>query len=410
MTNRGRWPGRETLDWVKERGALRLPAPVFGPRPQRSADQAEQTVLVTTGGEQVKAGARALTILAALAFFYSLYFARQVILPVVMAVLLSFLLRSSVRWLKRRGIAEPYGAALVMLSLVVVLSASLVLLAGPARSWLTRAPTVLADVEAKVRRVIEPLTRWQTLRANSQPASATRSKRAPVPVVVANPLPDTMLVPNVGPTILRRAVGGLSAALITFISVIFLAYFLLASGDLFMRKLLKVLPRSAIDGNTPVQVSDDVESAVSRYLLTAVLINAGLGVATWAVLWLLDMPNAGLWGVMAAILNFVPYLGALLTLIVLATASFAVFDTTGQALGVPAAFLVLNLIESNVVTPILMGRHFPLNPAALFIGILFWQFVWGVPGAILAVPMMVTIKILCDAIPSLQPYGEFLGP
>src|SRR6187549_1045581 len=111
MTNRGRWPGRETLDWVKERGALRLPAPVFGPRPQRSAEQAEQTVLVTTGGEQVKAGARALTILAALAFFYSLYFARQVILPVVMAVLLSFLLRSSVRWLKRRGIAEPYGAA-----------------------------------------------------------------------------------------------------------------------------------------------------------------------------------------------------------------------------------------------------------------------------------------------------------
>ena len=157
-----RWPGRDTFDWVKERSAARLPTPVFGPRAPRSTEPGEQTVLVTTGGEQVKAGARALTILAALAFFYSLYFARQVILPVVMAVLLSFLLRSSVRMLKRRGIPEPSGAALVMLSLVVVMTTSIVLLAGPARSWIERAPTVLADVEAKVRRLTEPLTRWQT--------------------------------------------------------------------------------------------------------------------------------------------------------------------------------------------------------------------------------------------------------
>src|SRR6187549_1308574 len=111
MTSPRRWRGSETLDWVRERSAARLPTPVFGPRAPRSPEPTEQTVLVTTGGEQVKAGARALTVLAALAFFYSLYFARQVILPVVMAVLLSFLLRSSVRWLKRRGIAEPYGAA-----------------------------------------------------------------------------------------------------------------------------------------------------------------------------------------------------------------------------------------------------------------------------------------------------------
>ena len=135
MTSRAHWPGRETLDWVVERSAARLPAPVFRPLPPRAKDESGQTVLVTTGGEQVKAGARALTILAALAFFYSLYFARQVILPVVMAVLLSFLLRSVVRWLKCHNISEPIGAALVMLGLVVVMTASLVLLAGPARSW-----------------------------------------------------------------------------------------------------------------------------------------------------------------------------------------------------------------------------------------------------------------------------------
>jgi predicted PurR-regulated permease PerM len=157
------------------------------------------------------------------------------------------------------------------------------------------------------------------------------------------------------------------------------------------------------------EISEEVELAVSRYLRTSVLINVGMGFATWGVLFLLDMPNAGLWGTVAALLNFVPYLGAFVTLGVFTVASIAVFDTIGQALLVPMAFLVLNLIESNLVTPLLLGRQFPLNTVALFIGVMVWGFVWGVPGAILAVPIMVTLKILADRVPALRPFGEFLG-
>ena len=140
------------------------------------------------------------------------------------------------------------------------------------------------------------------------------------------------------------------------------------------------------------------------------MINIGLGLATWGVLAALRMPNAALFGMLAGVLNVVPYLGAVATAGILGLAAIASFDSLGRALLVPGAFLALNVIEANIVTPVLIGREFPLNAVAVFIGLLFWGFVWGVPGAILAVPMMVTIKIFCDRVPSLRAIGEFLGP
>jgi len=206
-----------------------------------------------------------------------------------------------------------------------------------------------------------------------------------------------------------RAFGGAVSLAVAGLTVTFLTYFLLASGDLFMRKLVKVLPFNADRQGVPRKISDEVELAIARYLRTTLFINIGLGIATWGLLLLLGMPNAGLWGSMAAMLNFIPYLGALLTTAVLTVAAIAVFESVSSALLVPAAFLLLNLIESNLVTPTLLGRQFPLNTVAIFIGLMLWGFVWGVPGAILAVPIMVTLKILCDRVPSLRPFGEFLG-
>jgi predicted PurR-regulated permease PerM len=233
-----------------------------------------------------------------------------------------------------------------------------------------------------------------------QIASGTTSTTRAAPAASAAP-------PGRG--FVRRAFGGVANLLVVAVSIVFLTYFLLASGDLFMRKLMKVLPYSAEQSGVPQRISDEVESAVSAYLRTSVLINIGLGLATWGILQLLGMPNAGLWGAIAGSLNVIPYLGALLTAGVLTVASITVFDSVGQALLVPGAFFMLNVLESNIVTPLLMGKQFPLNPVALFIGVMLWGFVWGIAGAILAVPIMVTLKILCDHIPSLRPFGEFLG-
>lgn len=385
---------RNTLEWAIRSGRFVLPKPVFAPVETAGPhDETEQP-----GTTQLNIAAASLTLLTALAFFYTLYIARALILPVVVAILLSFLLRPAVRGLKRLRINEPFGAAIVVLGGAFTLGMLIVLLSGPARSWAERAPAAMSEVEQKLRKLTAPLGKWEATAARvEQIASGQSTTRR------SSTAPQAPRTP-----FLRRAFGGVASALPLIVSVIFLTYFLLASGDLFMRKLMRVMPRGP-EREVPRVISEEVESSVSRYLRTSVMINVALGVATWGVLKLLGMPNAALWGTLAGLLNIVPYLGAMLTLIVLAVASLTVFDTAGRAMLVPGAFLLLNVIESNIVTPALMGRQFPLNTVALFIGIMFWGFIWGITGAILAVPMMVTLKILCDNIPSLRPFGEFLG-
>jgi predicted PurR-regulated permease PerM len=134
-----------------------------------------------------------------------------------------------------------------------------------------------------------------------------------------------------------------------------------------------------------------------------------VGVVTGVALWWVGMPNSVLWGVVAAVLNFVPYVGAVFNMVILGLAALVSYDTAAQALVVPGVFFVINMIEGNLVTPMILGRRMQLNTVALFIGLVFWWYLWGIPGAILAVPIMAAIKIMCDHIESLTPVGEFLG-
>lgn len=381
------------------KGGFVLPRPIFSSElVARAAD--DDTPRERQGLDAAGVTAIATTVLAVLAVLYTLYVARTVILPVVVAILASFLLRGPVRRLRRHGIREPVGAAVVVFGLVVTIAGLLFLLSGPAMNWINRAPQALAEVERKVRTVTRSMTK---VAATAERVEEMAAGKAPgsskTPVVVATTRPG----------FLSRAFGSVASLVVAGLSVTFLTFFLLASGDLFMRKLMKVLPYNAHHRGVPKQISDEVEVAVAGYLRTSILINIGLGIATWLVLMLLEMPNAALWGAMAAMLNFIPYLGALLTVAVLSVAAITVFDTISHALLVPAAFLFLNMIESNLVTPTLLGRQFPLNTVALFVGVMLWGFVWGVPGAILAVPIMVTLKILTDRVPALRPFGEFLG-
>lgn len=390
---------RDTMERAIRRGGFVLPRPVFSSEVMTGGSE-ESVPRERQGMEANSITAISATILAVLAVLYTLYVARTVVLPLVVAILASFLLRGPVRRLRRRGIREPIGAGLVVFGLVIVVATSLYLLAGPAASWFNRAPQALAEVERKVRSVTRSMTKVAaTAEKVEELAAGTAGSKPKGPVVVATTRPGFV----------SRAFGSVASIVVAGLSVTFLTYFLLASGDLFMRKLMKVLPFNVHHRGVPKQISEEVEVAIAGYLRTSILINMGLGVATWLVLMLLDMPNAGLWGTMAALFNFIPYLGALLTVGVLSVAAITVFDTISHALLVPGAFLFLNLIESNLVTPTLLGRQFPLNTVALFVGVMLWGFVWGVPGAILAVPIMVTLKILTDRVPALRPFGEFLG-
>ena len=325
---------------------------------------------------------------------YTLRLAAPLLVPIAIALLFDFLLSPLVRLLRKFRIREWVSAVFLVFGLVGVLGGALFMLAGPAAEWVERAPNSMREVETKVRRLVRPIERIQ------ETAEAVEE--------VTRPPAGRDEVQIAAPSLFQRFTGGTAALISNAVTVIFLLYFLLASGDLFMQKLVGVLPLLS-DKKKAVGISREIEAHISRYLIIITVINAGLGVATWLILGLLGMPNAALWGAMAGLLNYVPYLGALVATGAIAVAAIISFDSLGHALLMPGVYLVLNLIETNLITPMVLGRQLPLNPVALFVGLLLWWYLWGIPGAILAVPMLVAIKIFCDHIETLNPVGSFLG-
>jgi predicted PurR-regulated permease PerM len=169
-----------------------------------------------------------------------------------------------------------------------------------------------------------------------------------------------------------------------------------------------VLPRLS-DKKKAVQIARETQAQVSTYLLTTTLVNVAFGVIVGFAMYLLGMPNPVLWGVLAGVTNFVPYLGAVACTVILGAVALVHYDSVGQALVVPAVFQILNILEGNVITPMLIGRQLSLSPVVIFTAVLFWGWIWGIPGALLAIPITAVIKIACDHIEGLSALGEFLG-
>jgi predicted PurR-regulated permease PerM len=201
---------------------------------------------------------------------------------------------------------------------------------------------------------------------------------------------------------------GTTATLVAGFSEVLLLYLLLASGDLFLQKLIEVLPLPG-EKRTAVQVTEEVQRAVTQYMLTTLLINLGQGIAVGLALWGLGMPNPWLWGGLTVMLEFIPYIGAAGMIALLAVAAFGQFDSTVQILLIPATYLVIAALQNNLVSPFVYGQRLKLNPVAVFIGVLFWWFLWGVAGVFLAVPFFATVKIFADHVESLAPIATFLG-
>jgi predicted PurR-regulated permease PerM len=187
-----------------------------------------------------------------------------------------------------------------------------------------------------------------------------------------------------------------------------LVYLLLASGDLFLQKLVRVMPTLS-DKKRAVEISHEIQQNISNYLFSVSVINLGLGLAVSGGLYFMGVPNAAMWGMLVAVLNFVPYFGPITGVIMLGTVGLLTFDTLGQGLLPPVWYLVLHLLESNLITPVLLGRRFTLNPVVIFVSLIFWTWLWGVPGALLSVPILVSIKVVCDRVPAMSPVSELLS-
>jgi predicted PurR-regulated permease PerM len=194
--------------------------------------------------------------------------------------------------------------------------------------------------------------------------------------------------------ILFAGTASFASGLLTTILVLF---FLLVSGDLFLRRLVEVLPRFR-DKRTAVQISNQIENDIAVYLITVTVMNALVGIATTLVLWAVGIGNPLLWGVFAFLLNYIPIIGPIINLVLLMLAGLLTMDSLFHAFMPAAGFMVIHIVEGQFVTPMLLARRFTLNPVVVIISLIFWYWMWGVPGAILAVPVLGIIKIVCDSI------------
>jgi predicted PurR-regulated permease PerM len=372
-----------------------LPAPA-GPAAEGGAvERPDLRKLGEALRDHIEVRSIAITGLLVLAVLYTLYFARAFLLPIVLAVLLDFLLSPMIRLLKRVRIPEPAGAALVILVLLGALGAGVYSLAEPARDWMARAPESIATVQSRLRVLQRPVE--QVTRTAERVEAATEVERSgPQEVVVR------------GPRLSERLFGTTQGLLTGAMETVILLYFLLAAGDLFLQKLIKVLPLLR-DKKKAVAIARETEASISTYLFTVALVNIGLGIVVTLVMTLIGMPNAVLWGSLAALAEFVPYVGATVMIALLTMAGLINFQSVGHALLVPGAYLAVNLIQANFVSPMVLGRRLTLNPVAILVGLVFWWWLWGVGGAFIAVPLLATLKIFCDHIESLAPIGEFLG-
>jgi predicted PurR-regulated permease PerM len=339
-----------------------------------------------------------ITILAVLALFYTLYFSRAFLLPLVLALLLKFLLSPAVRTLKTRlGLREPLGAILVLAALVAALVYGVYMLSRPAAAWLHRIPDTVHRLEATIARLQEPVERVTAAAETVEQLTKMSDRGKHVQEVRLDR-------PGLSEGLLDDAQSVLFGTVMLFI----LLYFLLASGELFLGKLVKVLPRLE-DKVHAVQIFGEVENQVFRYLFTMTLINIGLGTAVGIAMALFGLPDPLLWGVVAGLMNFVPYLGPIVTSGIIALVGLATFETVTPALLAAFVAWLLNAIEGSFVTPFVVGKRLTLNPVVIFLGLTFWGWMWGIAGSLLAVPLLATFKIFCDHIEPLAPIGEFLG-
>ena len=335
--------------------------------------------------------------LLGLAVFYTLYLARAVFLPIVLAIILAFVLDPLVRVLGRLRIPRPVGAMAVVGALLAALVWGLVGLSGPAVRWIEEAPRSFQELDEKLAAIREPVEGVERATEDLQRIATLGNDQEATPEVRVRE-----------PSLVATALDQLRRSLAEILATLVLMGFLLSSGDLFLRKLVRALPTLSAKKRV-VRIARHLRTEISAYLLTMGLINVGLGAAIATAMWLLGMPNPVLWGVLGGMLNFIPYLGPLVGLVTVGLVAVLSFDTLGQAAIPPLVYFALNTLEGSLVTPALLGRRLSLNPTAVLIALMLWGWMWGLPGVLMAVPIVVTTKIVCDHYQPLAIVGDFLG-
>jgi predicted PurR-regulated permease PerM len=352
----------------------------------------------------------ALSVLAVIALMLMLEFAQAVVIPIVLGVLISYALEPPVAWLTRMRVPRSVAAAIV---LAIVVSAAGSLIYG----LRSEASAILAELPQAARRLRETAERRPSQAANSikqvQKAATELEKAA----TAAAPPPANTNVQrvvvdppsfNVGEYMLWGSIG-VAAAVGQAVLILFFVYFVLASGDLYRRKLVKIAGPSLTKKKITLKILEEIDRQIEMFLLVEVVTSALVAVATWLAFRWLGLQQAGVWGVAAGVFNSIPYFGPILVTGGTAIVAFLQFGTIKMALLVSGVSLAITSLEGLLLTPWLTSRAARMNAVAIFCGLLFWGWIWNIWGMLLAVPMLVTLKAVCDHVEDLQNVGELLG-
>ena len=352
----------------------------------------------------------ALTVLAVAAVMWILNWAREVFIPIIVAVLISYALEPVVGWLMRMRIPRMLASGMVMALLTASLGYGAYVLTDDAAAIVAQLP----EAAQKLRQTIRP-TRGEPGAIQQVQRAADELQQTADEAAGRNPVPrGVQRVQVVEPAVdVRQYVTWGSASIVAFagqaVLVLFFVFFLLASGDLFKRKLVKLVGPSLEKKKITVHILDDINQQIARFLLVRVITSVVVGLATWIAFRMIGLEQAGVWAILAGVFNSIPYFGPVIVAAGTAIVSFLQFGTIPMTLYTSGISLAITSVEGWLLTPWLTSRTARTNEIAVFVGLIFWSFVWGVWGTLLAVPMLVAVKACCDRIEDLKPVGELLG-
>lgn len=366
--------------------------PVYGTvekkRVYASADESDDDMPLPSDPKTVFLGG-----LFGIAVLTVMHIAAAIVLPLVLAIVLKLLLQPLVRLGERIRIPRALGAALALLLLLVVVGATISALAAPAASWAAKLPEAIPRLRDGLGFLKGPINAGQHLMQQVQGLIGGGEGSAMAGIKPSG--------------VLTAVLGSTAAATSGFFTTLLILFYMLVSGETFLRRVVEILPRFQ-DKRNAVELSFHVERDVSAYLLTITCINLVVGVLTGCDMWLCGVANPVLWGALAFVLNYVPFLGPMTGIVVFLMASVVSLGVNWGALLPVGLFLCIHIAEGEIITPHLLARRFTINPVAVILALIFWFWLWGVPGAILAVPMLAMTKIVCDDIRPLRAVGHLL--
>lgn len=327
---------------------------------------------------------------------YALYFAKAFFMPVILAFLLALTLTPIVRFLRKHGMPDVISATLLVVLSVSVLAVAGYLLSGPVIDLINNTSSIGQQLTERLAQLRRPFERIVEISRQIEGLTQTSQE------------PGVQRIAMAQSGLLSQAASNLLLAGTSVLIVFVLSLFLLASGTMFYEKIVQSFP-SLSEKKRALRVVYDVEREISHYLLTVAVINTCLGVVIGLGLWALGVPNPQVWGAAAALLNFLPYIGAAITITLVAIIALISFDSISYALLAPAFVLLCDTVEGQLVTPTVVGRRLEINAVAILIAIAFWSWLWGFVGALLAVPLLVVIKVFCDHFDGLSYVGNFLA-